>query len=64
MDLNKIEGWRKSTFSNPDNCVEHLAHGGMHHVRDTKDAGNGPVLSFTADEWAAFRQGVAAGEFS
>jgi uncharacterized protein DUF397 len=31
-------------------------------VRDTKTA-DGPVLTFTADEWDAFLRGVAAGEF-
>jgi hypothetical protein len=56
--------WRKSSFSvNSGNCVElsPLAGGGV-AVRDSKDP-DGPVLRFTAAEWAAFRAGEAAGEF-
>lgn len=32
-------------------------------VRDTKDHGTGPVLSFTRGEWAAFLKGVRLDEF-
>jgi len=32
-------------------------------VRDTKDGEQGPVLSFTHDEWQAFLAGVDNGEF-
>ncbi|MEV4398629.1 DUF397 domain-containing protein [Nonomuraea sp. NPDC049607] len=32
-------------------------------VRDTKDQGEGPVLAFTRDEWLAFLDGAAKGEF-
>jgi hypothetical protein len=41
--------------------VAALPDGGV-AVRDTKTA-DGPVLTFTADEWDAFLRGVAAGEF-
>jgi Domain of unknown function (DUF397) len=41
--------------------VTALPDGGV-AVRDTKTA-DGPVLTFTADEWDAFLRGVAAGEF-
>lgn len=56
--------FRKSSFSPTDNCVEvaELPDGGR-LVRDTKDAGTGPVLTFTATEWAAFLDGARAGEF-
>jgi hypothetical protein len=32
-------------------------------VRDTKDAGSGPVLLFTRTEWEAFLDGAKKGEF-
>ena len=32
-------------------------------VRDTKDHGTGPVLSFTRGEWTAFLKGVRLDEF-
>lgn len=56
--------WRKSTFStDKDSCVE-VAHSGDDTlVRDSKDAGKGPVLRFTPTEWEAFTAGVVAGEF-
>ncbi|MGI5178684.1 DUF397 domain-containing protein [Dactylosporangium sp. CA-152071] len=56
--------WRKSTRSGPysDNCVEVADLAGGRAVRDSKDAA-GPVLVFDVDEWAAFREGVLAGEF-
>jgi hypothetical protein len=45
------------------NCVEIAAlPGGGVAVRDSKDP-EGPILRFTAGEWAAFVEGVAAGEF-
>ena len=57
--------WRKSARSNSSggNCVEvaPLPDGGM-AVRDSKDP-DGPVLTFTAAEWAAFIGGVKDGEF-
>ncbi len=58
--------WQKSTFSLPqgDNCVETRAvDGGGVEVRDSKQKGAGPVLTFTASEWDAFVNGVKAGEF-
>lgn len=64
MDRSKPLVWRKSTFSGQgDNCVEvaELPSGGR-AVRDSKDP-SGPMLTFTPDEWAAFRSGVKAGEF-
>jgi len=61
-----IRHWQKSSFSSTNSeCVElaALPDGGV-AVRDTKDDGHGPVLRFTSDEWVAFRQGMAAGEFA
>lgn len=58
--------WYKSSYSNGGGgtCVEvaHLPDGGR-LVRDTKDHGHGPVLRFTAAEWAAFTERVKDGEF-
>lgn len=55
--------WRKSSFSEPTNCVEVApAQDGGWLVRDSKDPA-GPVLAFTPGEWTAFMKGVHAGEF-
>jgi Domain of unknown function (DUF397) len=65
MDTIDRVQWRKSSYSgsNGGACVE-VAHlpGGVLAVRDSKDPG-GPKLAFAADEWAAFTEGVKAGEF-
>lgn len=47
--------WRKSTYSggNGGNCIE-VGQAKAVMVRDTKDQGNGPVLSFGSTAWAAF----------
>jgi len=58
-----IGPWRKSRFSDNGSCVEVAeAPGDARLVRDSKDPA-GPVLAFTSAEWAAFVQGVKAGEF-
>lgn len=57
-------GWQKGSGSHPNgSCVE-VGEGacGMVHVRDSK-APDGPMLSFTTDEWCAFLAGAKAGEF-
>jgi hypothetical protein len=56
--------WRKASASATNgNCVEVAAlPGGGVAVRDSKDP-EGPSLRFTAAEWSAFAEGMAAGEF-
>jgi hypothetical protein len=51
-----ITGWRKSSFSGSQggNCVEVAGHGRRVLVRDTRQAGGGPVLGFPADAWRKF----------
>lgn len=54
--------WRRATACSLDgNCVE-IATGDSIQLRDSKDP-DGPVLTFTHDEWRAFLAGVRAGEF-
>ncbi|MGJ6963442.1 DUF397 domain-containing protein [Streptosporangium sp. G11] len=56
--------WRKSSQSaQQDNCVETaVLPGGGCAVRDSKDP-NGPVLSFTNDDWHKFLSSVKSGLF-
>jgi hypothetical protein len=67
MNSNKLTGavWRKSSRSNAQaNCVEvAFCSDGDVALRDTKDAGDGPVMFFTPGEWDAFVSGVELGEF-
>lgn len=48
-------GWRTSRYSgNGHDCLEvaPTEHGVL--LRDTKDHGMGPVITFTPDQWTAF----------
>ncbi len=54
--------WRTSTLCDLNGCVEVALLGDRVAVRDAKDRA-GPVLVFTAAEWAAFVGGVRGGEF-
>ncbi|HEX5493742.1 MAG TPA: DUF397 domain-containing protein [Mycobacteriales bacterium] len=57
-------GWFKSSYSASGNCVEvWMRPGSGVRVRDSKAESRGPVLVFTADEWAAFVTGVRGGQF-
>ncbi|MEU3456904.1 DUF397 domain-containing protein [Micromonospora sp. NPDC006766] len=54
--------WRKSTRSGGNGqCVEARYVDNSAQVRDSKDR-QGPVLSFTADQWVSFVQGIKAGK--
>lgn len=55
--------WRKSAASLQGMaCVEVGKTGDLVLMRDSKDP-DGPVLRFTPAEWAAFMDGMKAGEF-
>jgi hypothetical protein len=55
--------WIKSTRSGANgNCVEVALGTDLVGVRDTKDR-SGPVLMFTAEQWAEFTRAAKAGEF-
>ncbi len=63
-DFNPIAvTWTTSSFSNGAGgmCVEAGAFDGGVVVRDSKNP-DGPVLSFSRAEWAAFVDGVEDGE--
>jgi hypothetical protein len=56
--------WRKSSRSNSDGpCVEVCQVDDTVYVRDSKGGEDGLCLAFTRAQWAAFREGMAAGEF-
>ncbi|MCM2417668.1 DUF397 domain-containing protein [Streptomyces sp. RKAG293] len=62
VDLTRAE-WRKARASQANGeCVEVAFIDDVVAMRDSKDT-TGPVLVFTAREWAAFKGGVQAGEF-
>ena len=64
MSTTDTTPWVKATASNEgESCVEQRRHAGMIEVRDTKDGGTGPVLRFTAAEYAAWLDGAGKGEF-
>lgn len=56
--------WFKSSRSgsNGGQCVEVRQDGELIQVRDSKDR-QGPVLTFTPEEWRAFIGGAQDGEF-
>ena len=58
--------WRKSTRSggNGGQCVEVTVLDAAVGVRDSKNQGRGPNLTFIAAGWTAFTQAVKADQFS
>jgi Domain of unknown function (DUF397) len=55
--------WQKSSYCATNACVEVAVTSNAVMVRDSKNPHIAP-LSFTAEEWSAFVQGVRAGEFA
>jgi hypothetical protein len=54
--------WQTSSYSgNGQECVEVAPFAAGVLLRDTKDHGTGPVLSFTAAQWAQFLQETRTG---
>jgi hypothetical protein len=62
MKSNSVN-WRKSSRCGSSACVEVAKVDNTYLVRDSKNPDNTP-LAFTQEEWAAFVEGVSAGEFS
>jgi hypothetical protein len=58
--------WIKSSFSTYNGTCVEIAQLSNNRVgmRDTKDHGSGPVLTFSQREWNAFLAGAKAGEFN
>lgn len=57
-------GWRTSSRSGTNgNCVEVRLAADAVAVRDARNKGIGPTLTFSAAEWAAFIAGAKDGEF-
>ena len=63
MNIKSTPQWQKSSYCGTNACVEVAMTSGSVLVRDSKNPHAAP-LSFTADEWSAFVQGVRAGEFT
>jgi Domain of unknown function (DUF397) len=54
--------WRRSSRCSGGQCIEVAKVADQYLIRDSKRPELQP-LSFTEEEWIAFTQGVAAGEF-
>lgn len=56
------DSWYTATMSGGGNCVQVKRHDGMVVIGNSRFV-NGPFLSYTNDEWAAFLDGAKKGEF-
>ncbi|MFD0365433.1 DUF397 domain-containing protein [Nocardia sp. GCM10030253] len=54
--------WRKSSFTDPQTCVEVAATPGGVLIRNS-NAPEAGTIAFTRDEFSAWLQGCKAGEF-
>jgi hypothetical protein len=62
MEMINAVRWRKSSRCANSACVEVAKVAGKYLIRDSKYPDRAP-LTFSAAEWAAFVEGVAAGDF-
>lgn len=62
MEQMNVPAWRKSSRCGTSTCVEVAKVEDQYLIRDSKNP-EAAALTFTQDEWDAFVQGVAAGEF-
>lgn len=64
MTENFVSPWVKASASDSSgSCVEMRRNGKVIEVRDTKQNGEGPTLSFTPAEFSAWLDGARKGEF-
>jgi hypothetical protein len=56
--------WFKAVGSGEGGCVEVAITPTVIGVRDTKDKGNGPILSFDRQEWTSFVRDLHDGGFA
>ena len=63
MDTSSFRDWRKSSHSGPNGqgCVEVGHARDVIAVRDTRQHGGGPVLTFSSSQWRKFLTGIRAG---
>jgi hypothetical protein len=54
--------WKRATNCEAGSCVLVAKDADGWHVRDGKDS-DGPVLTFSDDEWRVFKHGVVNGDF-
>jgi hypothetical protein len=58
----EVAPWRTSSYTgNGINCVEVAPAAAGVLLRDSKDHGTGPILTFTAAQWTAFLRETATG---
>ena len=56
-----MDHWERSSYCGGGSCIEIRHIDDLIEMRDSKDPRN--VLTFTAEEWAAFTKGLRAGDF-
>jgi hypothetical protein len=62
-DASVPQVWQRVSRCESRECVEVAFAGDEVRVRNSREP-DGPVVTFTTDEWAAFCAGVRAGELS